>query len=1266
MKNPIENSLLNYPDWKRFIESAETLLKKKTLQEQSTFLVEQMEELFHLKATIWFAHPLFPLPGEDIPDLVDAKAGLDTLVMDTFADHLPHFAYPNSVSPSKLDNQVDLLRAALPLICEDLFLGITLVSPIDSQTFSIQVITLITTFLSLCAMPIEIHRLGALKNWRMGQISIVNEVSDKITSITDIDQLCAQITNAIEEKLHYYYVAIYTYEYDNSLICRSSASSEFEIGKAPRVAVHINEGVIGWAAKHRQEMFLADVCQNSIFKSCDQLPDTQSEVAIPLMIGDRVLGVLDVQSDRQQTFHEMDLVVLRTMADNIAIAVESAHLFSGLKSRKDQITTVFEISHALSSILDLDTLLNAVVTTIQQRYQYLQVNIYTVHKGRGRIIFQTGTGEHSQEYRDAYLTFDIQDKQGILPWVARESRTFISNDVTHEPQYRLPKFMHSSTQSEIAIPLQAAGEVVGILDIHSDQKNAFDESDTFFFEALSAGIATSIRNATLFRAEQFRRQVAESVRDIAGILSTGSSLQELMDRILEKLHETLPCDAMSIWLTSSGEIVTNQLTLAASRGIHADQLPRLLHTDDTNSHWIWNAVHSDQPVIRNKDDARGPLGEVLNLPDNYSAIAAPLRAGGKVMGLITLVHHQPDRYGSESRLITQTFAGYAAVAILNNRLFSSVSEQAWVSAVLLKVAEANKEARSVEDLSAKTVRVITELIGCSTCAIYTHNQALNIYERQATHGFLPDSYPVKVLPEDQPAFLFSGKLHSPIAASFSHGEFQPGGKNNHPSGVILPLIIRNQNLGMLWVGNSDCREPISGDILHVLTGISDQTATAIENLQLIENQQQDAYISAALLQVAQTLGPLNDVNAIMHCVLHLLPILTGIETAAFYMQSPNFEGYLPVTASIGINNDSLRAMGTQLFAGDFPLLDLLTEHKAALLAPINYHQRTCSQWTSVKQFYRSKDAISQKPQEGGWLIGIPLMEKGEVFGSLVILEKPYSGNMLDKRLDLLAGIGRQTAAAIQNERIQNEQLENEKLQQEFHFARDIQQTFLPRQLPLVKGWDVASLWQPANQVAGDFFDFFIPHPDTFCAVIADVSDKGMPAALYMTVTRTLIRSFAQENLPPGEIFKKVNDLLLQDNPTGMFVTSTIIIGNRHSGTVQYANAGHNPPVFCGRNLDIRELPKGQTALGVIEGQNYQNHNVDIQPDSFLILYTDGVTDTLSPSGEVYSLKGLSRLISSTRLNRAANLASALENDLMQFRAGLTCVDDITALILHRL
>ncbi len=1266
MKAPAGKPLPEIAGWKCFLETAGTLLKKDSLIEQSAFLVSSIAEIFDVKCAFWFAHPLYPLPGEGDPAMVNAKSKLDPLVMQSYSDHKPRFISINGDNLISIPPVSGVIKASIPLTTGNDLLGILLVEPLNSTEIVQQTLEGLSILAGLCAMSFQIYRLNVLKSWRVEQLSIVRQVSDQIATITDLDKLCEKIATAIQEKFQYYYVAIFTQNGESELVCRSCASMCRPDVTHPLVKSIIpGQGVVGWVAEHRQELFVEEVANHPIYRFHESLPETQSEVALPLMIGDRVLGVLDVQSDKLQTFHEMDLVVLRTLADNIAIAIEGAHLYSGLSRKTEQISTVFDISHSLSSILDLDILLDKVVHTIQEKFNYLQVNIYTVHTGRERIIFRAGTGENIQAYRDAFLSFDMNDREGILPRVAREGMTIISNDVLHDPQYRFPDFVTSKARSEMSVPLMTGGEITGILDIQSDQPGAFDENDRLLFEALSPGIATAIRNATLFRSEQFRRQVAESVRDVAGILSGDSSVEELMDRILEKLQDSLPCDVASIWLTPNDSTSNRFLNLAAIRGEGTQNLKTAYQTADTAGRWVVDALTSGDTRIRSDNDPCGPLGEAMGFSADYSAIAAPLRAGGVTVGLLTLAHHQPDRYGTEARLITQTFAGYAAAAIQNNRLYASMREQAWVSTVLLKVAEASKKVRTQTDLAETIVKLIPELIGCSNCALYVYDASMNMLERKTTCGFTPDALPARTFSSDHPAFVFASRMTDPVPAYYTNGDFVLTPSKDTPAGVVLALKNHDQILGLLWVGNEDRGGSFSQDTLHVLTGIGNQTATAWENLRLLENQQQDAFIAAALLQVAQTVAAKDDLRSVLDGILKMLSILAGIETAAFFLKNPDQKGFSPVTSCIGINAEARRSFGTSLFPDDFPMLDLVVDRNIVLFSPLDNAHKSAIHWSNIKQIYRLKDAARQKPPDGSWLVGIPLSGKSEIFGALVLLEKPVSGSLLEKRMELLSGIARQAATAIQNDLLRDRKMENEKLQQEFQLARDIQQAFLPRQLPVIKGWDMDSLWQPARQVGGDFFDLFISGPDTFCAVIADVSDKGMPAALYMTVTRTLIRSFAQDCLTAGQILRKVNNLLLQDNPSGMFVTLVILIANAKTGEIQYANAGHIPPIMRTPDGTIIELPRGQMALGVMENQEYIDHSICIDRNAFLTMFTDGVTDTLSPNGENYEQRRLIRLLTNTRLNKANALISAIENDLIQFRAGSPSSDDITVLSLHR-
>jgi len=177
----------------------------------------------------------------------------------------------------------------------------------------------------------------------------------------------------------------------------------------------------------------------------------------------------------------------------------------------------------------------------------------------------------------------------------------------------------------------------------------------------------------------------------------------------------------------------------------------------------------------------------------------------------------------------------------------------------------------------------------------------------------------------------------------------------------------------------------------------------------------------------------------------------------------------------------------------------------------------------------------------------------------------------------------------------------------------------------------------------------------------------MPAALYMTVTRTLIRAAAQTHNSPAEILARVNDLLVGESQNGMFVTAIYALLDPTTGEFSYANAGHNLPLlFRGESQEIEKLAKGEIALGVIEHVEYKNHVLQLNEKDTLLLYTDGLTEAFSSSGEQFSE---SRVIAALQENlyRSANeLLESLENLINVFRKGEPPSDDLTMLAIHRL
>jgi len=284
-----------------------------------------------------------------------------------------------------------------------------------------------------------------LQNWRQRQLALVREVSRQISQITDLNLLTTQITKLVQETFQYNYVAVFLITPDTQrLKFQASAISErnaepgsqlpdFEKDSHPGFS--LGEHMIGYVAQTGEELIANDVTQEPRYQEIDSLDETKSEVVLPLKIEGQILGVFDVQSDEINAFHEDDLLVLRALADNIAIAIESTRLYQGMQFRMEQLRTVSEVSRAITFILDTDKLLQKIVSLIQTRFGFPLVHLYTVDPVHKKINFKAGSGEKSIYYQQAGVAFDIKSEKGILSWVIRNGETKRVDDVSEEPLY---------------------------------------------------------------------------------------------------------------------------------------------------------------------------------------------------------------------------------------------------------------------------------------------------------------------------------------------------------------------------------------------------------------------------------------------------------------------------------------------------------------------------------------------------------------------------------------------------------------------------------------------------------------------------------------------------------------------------------------------------------------------------------------------------------------------------------------------------------------
>jgi GAF domain-containing protein/anti-sigma regulatory factor (Ser/Thr protein kinase) len=1064
------------PGWREPLDLAVLLFESSSLMVQRDLILEMVSELLNGEVSLWLDESRFRLPNSttslfpEEPPLPAMRQALETGTL------------------VRLNQKGPLL--AVPLKSQDQVLGVLQVRRRKGPAFRPSDSEILEALASHAAVALQASHQLAVEQFRIGQLNLVRKVSSQIANFTDLNELCNQVTRLIQKTFNYYYVAIFTVEPGQSrLFFRSNTglSTRRRGNKRQLFDVEIGQGVVGYAAETGNELLSNDVSQEPRFRPIASLPETQSELAIPIKTEDKVLGVLDIQSDKLNAIHPNDLLVLRALADSIAVAIEGARLYSDLNRKVNQLSVMSAVGRSTTSTIDLRVMMTDAARLLHRRFGYPHVHLFTVHPNRRQVRYEAGSGTRSAALEGYVINLD--DPEGMIPWVARNGKIILANDVHKEPRYRPTPFPPANTRSELTVPLIFNKKVVGVLDIQSDRLNTFSDDDRILFEGLADYLAAAIHNAGLYRSELWRRQVADSLREVAGLLSANASLEQVLDAILTELERNLPCDVISIWLLDEEDIYC-----AAVHGATVTELEAARANSEAAA-WLTKGLLSRAPFIRKPKDPVGPAAVAKGFAPDHSSIAAPLRIGDQSVGVLTFAHHTPGRYGHEALAIATTLTSYAAVAIENARLFDSAQEQ--------------------------------------------------------------------------------------------------------------------------------------------------------------------AYASAALLQVAEAVVSLSELDEILSSIVRILPILVGVERVAVYRWDETACCLLPLQ-EYDLPKEAFPALWKPLAPEEFPLLQAVLDRGVPVVSPETY--RDPSEWVKIQPPDAEMIPLIMQADER-LLMAFPLSIKDANFGILLAEEALGGRRFRSRRFEILTGVAQQAALAIQNDLFEQQMRIQERLETEVGLARQIQKTFMPESLPSHPAWDLASRWRTARQVGGDFFDIYELPGGRLGVFIADVADKGMPAALYMVLIRTLMRAAVKEMLSPASALARVNELFFPDAQQGMFITAAYAVIDTASGELTYANAGHNPPLWVHAGQTDR-LTRTGMALGVDRDIEISQKVIHLAPGDGVLFYTDGVTEAFSEEGALF---GEERLRSAVNTDATASgLLDIIDAQLDDFMGELPPADDITMVSLKRI
>jgi sigma-B regulation protein RsbU (phosphoserine phosphatase) len=326
------------------------------------------------------------------------------------------------------------------------------------------------------------------------------------------------------------------------------------------------------------------------------------------------------------------------------------------------------------------------------------------------------------------------------------------------------------------------------------------------------------------------------------------------------------------------------------------------------------------------------------------------------------------------------------------------------------------------------------------------------------------------------------------------------------------------------------------------------------------------------------------------------------------------------------------------------------------------NEYSASQITEVVKGKKLEEDFSSFSKLGVELL-IPMIIKGKSKGLILLGPRISRQSYSRSDIEFVSSVGSLAIISIENAKLFKEAVEKQRMEKDLELARSIQKNLLPNKIPKLKNFEIAAFNESARQVGGDYYDVIKLNDEKTLVAIADVSGKGVQAALMMANLQAFLKSISKQNIALDEATNLINDLVSENTMMGNFITFFWAVLNEKEKKVTFVNAGHNPPLLI-RNGEIKKMKKGGMILGVMETTiPYEATNIIVEPKDAIILFTDGVTEAMNTLNQEYTDERLEELAKLNSSKSADELLKVIRHDVLEFTQNAEQSDDLTALVI---
>lgn len=705
---------------------------------------------------------------------------------------------------------------------------------------------------------------------RAAELEAVRAASLSLTSSLD---LSAVLNAILESTLHLLpglqSTGIYLYE-----------NGQLEFGAAVNGAGQPLElpepraqGLTYTVARSGEPLIVPDMRAHPLFAELPHLW-SGSILGLPLKYGRRVVGVMVLLYAEPRQVAEAEVRILRLLGDQAAAAIENASLFDAVRSQVEELTLLHSVAVAASESLTLDELLARATRHIGQAIPARIYGVMLLNESGAQLEPHPSYSGLTHE-----MNYSVPLGAGITGRVAATGLSARVGNVSRDPDYVVGD---PAVRSELCVPLKIGDRLIGVIDVESEQLNAFSERDERLLTTVAGQLALAIEKTRLWEAERAARQQAETLREVANLANLALDQRSLLERLLEKLQQLLPFASASVILLREG-----RLHLAAQRGFRAA------------TQAFEPASPADLPALAEVLNARRPLmiDEAFTHPlwrpqpgEAYirSWIGAPLLVQDRVIGVLNVDGDQAGQFSESDADSVMAFANQAAAALERLSLLEETRQRERELTILLNVARLVSSSLELRSVLTEVARAITDSFQVDACTLSTFDPA----ERTVlTHGTYSTARPDSAgLP--QTAFhLADYPLTSRV---IDHDEVvhvnvdEAGGdaaeiallrRLGFVSLYMLAARVGGRSVGLLELHLRSAQRRLSAGELRLLQAIADQAAVAMENGRLFQAERDQRQLAEALRQVAVGLSASLDLNAVLDQLLELIRAVVPYDMA---------------------------------------------------------------------------------------------------------------------------------------------------------------------------------------------------------------------------------------------------------------------------------------------------------------------------------------------------------------------------------------------------